>query len=120
MPETVTIAAVLSTFLVLGAVVTKSVDLIRNLVDKDDSLPKATWNFVALLVGVAYCVGWQIDAAASLLALVPALAEQSSRLTGVAGQVITGLLAGGAAGFLHELFDNLSSGASLKRSKASP
>jgi Na+/H+ antiporter NhaD/arsenite permease-like protein len=111
-------AAVLAAVLALGAVVTKSVDLVRNVIDRDDSLPPATWNVAAFLIGIIYCVGWQIDLSAAILALVPALAEQSSRLTGVAGQVLTGVLAGGAAGFAHELFDNLSAGAYKKRAEA--
>src|SRR3990170_3424650 len=98
-------AAVLTVLLAYGAVVTKTVDLARNLIDKNDSMPKATWNVAAFVIGVAYALGWQLDASVSILALVPALSEQADRLSGVAGQVLTGLLAGGAAGFLHEVFD---------------
>lgn len=118
MPEVTTFAGVLAAILVLGAAVTKTVDLARNLFDKDGSLPPATWSFLALAVGVAYCLGWQISLAPAIFALVPALAEHASRLTGIAGQVLTGLLAGGAAGFAHELFDNLSAGAKMKKSRA--
>jgi len=110
--------AVLAAILVLGAAVTKTVDLVRNTVDKDASMPPATWNVLAFVVGVAYCVGWQIDLSAAILGLVPSLADQTSRLTGVAGQVLTGLLAGGASGFAHDLFQNLSAGAAMKRTKA--
>ena len=92
-----------------AAVVTKTVDLIRNAIDEDDSLPKVTWNVTALVVGVGYCLGWQLDVTAAVLKLVPALAESSERLQGVAGQVISGLIVGGSAGFFHEVFDLISS-----------
>ena len=102
-------AIVLAALLAVGAVVTKTVDTVRNVVDKDDSLPKATWNIAAFVIGVGYCVGFQVDLSGAILSLVPALADHSDKLTGVSGQVFTGLLAGGAAGFAHELFDALSS-----------
>lgn len=89
-----------------GAVVTKSVDLVRNAIDRDNSFPAVTWNVVAFAIGVGYALGWQIDVTATLLDLVPAL--KGARLDGVAGQILTGLVMGGAAGFWHELFDSLS------------
>jgi hypothetical protein len=109
-------AGVLALLVMYGAVVTKTVDLVRNLLDKDDSWPKWSWNVAAFAVGVAYALGWQLDASASIAALVPALAEHAARLEGVAGQVLTGLLAGGAAGGLHEVFDALSGVASRAHS----
>jgi hypothetical protein len=111
-------AALLALFAGYGAVVTKSVDLARNLFDGTDSAPPWVWNVAAFAVGVAYALGWQLDASASILALVPALAENSERLQGVAGQVLTGLLAGGAAGGMHEVFDALSGVASQTHSRA--
>lgn len=101
-------AVVLASLLAVGAVVTKTVDFIRNLADPDDSYPKWVWNLAAFAVGIAYCLGFQVDLSGAILALVPALVPHSDRLTGVAGQVFTGLLAGGAAGFAHEVFDALS------------
>ena len=50
-----------------------------------------------------------LDVSALILALVPRLTEHADALTGLPGQVLTGLLAFGAAGFLHEAFDALSS-----------
>jgi hypothetical protein len=111
-------AGVLAAIIILGAAVTKSVDLVRNAVDKDATMPPVTWNILAFVVGVAYCVGWQIDMTPAIISLIPSLADQSSRLSGVSGQVLTGMLAGGASGFAHDLFQNLSAGAALKRAKA--
>jgi len=99
--------AVLATLTALSLMVTKGVDFLRNMLDEGDSYPKYVWNAAAFGVGIAYCVGWQVDVSASVIALVPALAEQSSRLEGVAGQVLTGLIIGGFAGFFHELLDAL-------------
>lgn len=110
--------AVLASFAVVALLVTKSVDTIRNLIDKDDSMPKVTWNVVAFAVGVAYCVGWQVDLSASAIALVPALAAHADRLHGITGQVLTGLLAGGFAGFWHEALDALSGVASRAHAAA--
>jgi hypothetical protein len=112
--------AVMATFTVLGATVTKVTDFIRNVFDKGDTWPKWSWNVVPLVAGVAMCVGWQIDQSSSLIALVPALARNADRLQGVAGQVLTGLLLGGFAGFLHELFDALSGIATRAHAAAGP
>jgi hypothetical protein len=94
--------------LAYGAVVTKSTDFIRNIFDKGDTAPKWVWNVVPLVLAVAYAIGWGLDASAAILALVPALADNADALTGLPGQILTGLLAFGAAGFLHEAFDALS------------
>ena len=94
--------------LAYGAVVTKSTDFVRNVIDSGDTLPKWVWNVVPLVIAVGYAIGWQLDASAALLALVPALAKNATALEGFPGQVLTGLLAFGAAGFLHEAFDALS------------
>lgn len=95
-----------------GATVTKVVDLIRNAVDRTNKLPAVTWNVAALAVGVAAALGWRLDVTAHAFAAIPAL--QNTRLTGISGQILTGLTFGGAAGFFHEFFDYLSS-----RAKAS-
>jgi hypothetical protein len=94
--------------LAYGAVVTKSTDFVRNVIDKGDTFPKWVWNVAALVIAVAYAVGWQLDASAAILALIPAMAKNATALTGFPGEVLTGLLAFGAAGFLHEAFDALS------------
>lgn len=94
----------------LSVAVTKAVDFLRNLVDGDDSLPKVTWNVVAFAVGVGLAVGWQFNLMVPLIQAVPALAH-TTRLTGVAGQVLTGLAIGGMAGFWHEKLDSWSASA---------
>lgn len=102
-------AVVLATVGLLAAGVTKATDMVRNLVDKRDTLPKWTWNVVPFGIGIAYAVGWHHNVTADLAALVPALAEKGVLLVGVGGEIVTGLIIGGAAGGLHELFDALSS-----------
>jgi len=111
-------AVVIAAFAALSLTVTKSVDLARNLFDGNATAPPVTWNVVALVIGVAYCLGWQIDLSAQVLSLVPALAPHSARLAGVTGQVLTGFLAGGGAGFFHELLDALSGVAKRARAQA--
>jgi hypothetical protein len=102
-------AVVLATVGLLAAAVTKATDLVRNLVDKRDKLPKWTWNVVPFGIGIAYAVGWHHNVTQDLAALVPALADKGVLLVGVAGEIVTGLVIGGAAGGLHEVFDALSS-----------
>ena len=111
-------AAVIASVGTLSLVVTKTVDFIRNLVDKDDSAPTYVWNLAALGVGLGFALGWQIDLSASVAALVPALAVHADRLSGIAGQVLTGFALGAAAGFWHELLDALSGVASRAHAAA--
>jgi hypothetical protein len=109
--------AVLGTIGALGLTVTKCVDLIRNLIDKQDTYPKYVWNIVALVVGLAFALGWQLNIAGSITALIPALKNAS--ISGTAGQVLTGVIIGGSAGFFHELLDALSGVATtLQKPKA--
>jgi len=103
----------------LSLTVTKVVDFIRNLPwFKDKWLGSWVWNAVALIVGLALCLGWQISIAGPLVALVPALAQHASSFTGVAGQILTGLVIGGGAGFFHDLLHALSAVASRNDSIA--
>jgi len=67
------------------------------------------WNVVALVVGLAFALGWQLNAAIALVGLVPALAEHATAVSGVSGQILTGFIIGMGAGFWHELLDSLSS-----------
>jgi hypothetical protein len=85
----------------LAVGVTKAVDLTRNLVDKNDSLPKFTWNIEAFVLGVGLAVGWAYNLVAAVAHQVPALST-STALDGTAGQIITGLAIGAMAGFWHE------------------
>jgi hypothetical protein len=101
-------AVVLAVIGGLSLTVTKVVDLIRNLVDQNDSAPKWVWNVAAFGVGVAFCLGWEKNLTADLMRLVPALARDTDGLGGVLGQVVSGFMLGGFAGFGHELLDRLS------------
>ena len=95
----------------LSLTVTKAVDFFRNVLDKQDTFPKYIWNILALVIGLALCVGWNINLAEGAVRLVPALEQGgiSSSLTGTAGSILTGLVVGMASGFWHELLDALSS-----------
>lgn len=93
--------ALLATALPLAVLVTKAVDTTRNLIDKDDKLPKATWNVAAFVFGLALALGWQFNLASALAAVVPSL-QNTTSLDGVAGQLLTGLAIGAMASFWHE------------------
>ena len=95
----------------LSLTVTKVVDFFRNVLDKNDTFPKWVWNLVALVVGLAFCLGWNINLAEAAVRLVPALEQGGvgSTLTGTAGTILTGAVVGMSAGFWHELLDALSS-----------
>lgn len=90
-----------------AAVVTASVNVLRGIADKDHTWPNWALDLVALAVGVGYALGWSVDLSAQAFALVPALAGDTSRLTGVAGQVLTGLAFGAGATFLAKAFNAL-------------
>jgi hypothetical protein len=96
---------ILALISVLSLAVTKSVDFVRNAFDKAGTAPKWVWNVAALAIGVGYCVGWQLDITEAILSKIPALADDADRLAGLPGQILSGLLAGGGAGFWHELLD---------------
>ena len=91
----------------LSLVVVSSLYIVRSIVDKEGKIPSVAWNVLALVGGVAYCLGWQINITGAALALVPALAGHASRLTGVSGQILTGLTVGAFSGFFHEVLDAL-------------
>lgn len=93
----------------LSLTVTKVVDLIRNLIDAQATYPKWIWNVAALVVGLAFALGWEVNVAAQIVVLIPALAGEASRVAGVSGQILTGFIIGMSAGFWHELLSALSS-----------
>jgi hypothetical protein len=99
-------AAVVGVIGALSLGVTKVVDFLRNVLDKADTYPKYVWNIVAFVVGIAFAVGWHQNITEQLTALVPALADV--QVDGVPGEIITGIVIGGFAGFWHELLDALS------------
>lgn len=103
----------------LPIIVTKVTDMIRNALDTKrpdgtSRFPKVTWNVVPFLVGVAITLVYQLDYHDLIQGLPPGL----QHLTGVGGQIITGLGLGAVASGWHELFDSLSSFAKAKRAQA--
>lgn len=109
---------VIATLAALSLTVTKIVDFFRNLLDAGNKYPRWAWNVAGLVIGLVFALGWQINVAAALMALVPALAEHSADLDGVSGQVLTGFIIGMGAGFWHELLDALSSVATKNQALA--
>jgi hypothetical protein len=94
----------------MSLTVTKVVDFFRNVFDRSGALKGSwVWNAVALGVGLAFALGWQLNVAEALVGLVPALASHTGMVSGVSGQVLTGFVVGLGAGFWHELLDALSS-----------
>jgi hypothetical protein len=95
----------------LAAIVTKLVDLVRKF-DTGDTWPKSIWIVLSMVFGILIALIWQVDALAELGV------SASSRLQGVAGQVLTGILVGGFGSGWHEVFDALSSAAKSARANA--
>jgi hypothetical protein len=94
----------------LSVGVTKIVDTVRNLFgSKEANVPKAVWNILALVVGVAFALGFELNLFEALAAAIPALKPDIA--AGSAGQVLTGLSIGAMAGFWHEKMDQWSSSA---------
>ena len=96
-------------------IVTKSIDLLRELVDKSNRAPAWVWILGAFAVGVVYCVGWQVDLTGGAVSLVPALAGRS--LSPLAGQIVTGLAFGAGADAWHKVLANLSAGTAAKQAR---
>lgn len=92
---------------VFAVIVTKTVDLIRNLFDNPE-LPKWLWNIAALGLGIAMALAWQIN-------MLDNYSDENSIVQGVFGRVLTGIAIGGTSSGYHELFDVFSSTA--KRAK---
>lgn len=96
--------ALLAAIVAGSLVVTTTVDVLKHLLAKV-RLPQGTWTLSGFVVGVAYCIGWQLDLSAQAMQLIPTL--QTHRLTGVAGQVLTGLVLGTFSRYSHEILDAL-------------
>jgi hypothetical protein len=96
----------------LAIMVTKTVDTLRNLTPDTDR--KWVWNIAAFTIGVAYCLLFGMNLAGEV-AFQPAVA---GALTGVWGQVLTGLAIGATASFWHEQLDRTSSRAKEARANA--
>lgn len=101
-------AVLLATIVALALTVTKVVDFVRNAFDKGGTAPKWTWNVAALVVGLAFALGWSLNVAVDAARLVPALADQAERLSGISGEILTGFIIGMGAGAWHEILDALS------------
>jgi hypothetical protein len=103
-------AGMLSAFLVLAVpiaiTITKSVDFLRNTLDKADRAPKWIWNVAAFGIGIAYCLLFEVNFHHTMEGLHPQVAEL---MTGTWGQVVTGIGIGAMAGFWHEKLDEWSS-----------
>lgn len=98
--------------------VTKVVDFLRNLIDPAGTrVPKVGWNVAAVVVGVAFCLGWGFNPFEALVQSIPALQESSS-FEGAGGEIFSGLVVGGMAGFWHEKLDQWSSSAKASRAAA--
>lgn len=95
---------------IFAMVVTKTVDLIRNVVGSfvEGVVPKATWNVAALGLGVAMALTWRVN-------MLDNYSDPHSVVQGTFGQILTGLAIGGVSSGYHEFFDLLSSTA--KRAK---
>ena len=121
MPDFAGFAGFVAALSALSLGVTKAVDFIRNIVDPNANLKGSwIWNAVAFVAGVALCLGWQLNLAPMLVGLVPALADKATALGGTSGQILTGLLVGGSAGFWHELLSALSSVQTKNEALATP
>ena len=92
----------------LAVGVTKIVDTVRNLFgDAQARVPKVAWNILALVVGVLFALGFELNLFDALAAAIPAI--KGDIAAGTAGQVLTGLSIGAMAGFWHEKMDEWSS-----------
>lgn len=111
---------VLTAFLVaalpLAVTVTKVVDLVRNLVDPTDKLPKVLWNVLALVIGVLVALGFEVNLFAPIAAAIPALKDWTPDST--MAEILTGLSIGAMAGFWHEKMDQWSSAAKAAKRAA--
>jgi len=95
---------------VFSMLITKVVDLLRNIVGPviGPYVPKWTWNAAPLGLGIAMAIAWRINA-------LDNYSDPTSVVQGVFGQVLTGLAMGGTSSGYHELFDVLSSTAKRAR-----
>src|SRR4051812_27395110 len=87
---------------VFAMVITKTVDVIRNVLEPltGGRIPKASWNALALILGVVMALVWDIN-------LLDNYSDPASVVQGSFGQILTGLAIGGASSGYHELFDVL-------------
>lgn len=90
----------------LALVVEKVVSFIRNALDPTGKFPTYVWNLLAMIVGIAFALGWQLNLAPAVLAQIPAF-DGSSALSGTSGQILSGLAIGASAGFAYGILQAL-------------
>lgn len=103
MEETVGAVAAVAT---VGLILTKIVDMLRNMIDADGTKPKWLWNVISLALGVGAAFIWGLDATGL---------ATDTEIQAWAGQLLTGLALGATASGWHEVLDNISAGATAKR-----
>jgi hypothetical protein len=90
-----------------ATIVTKAVDMLRNMLDPGGTFPKWIWNAVAFALGIVVALIWKINLLDNF---------GGAGIHGFSGQLMTGLAIAGSASGYHELFDTLS--AQAKKAKA--
>ena len=80
--------------------ITKIVDIVRGVLDKEDKWPGWVWIVVALIVAIGLSLAFQINIVGGFFKELPAFAN-SDALDGVWGQVLTGLGLAGASSYWH-------------------
>ena len=116
------IAAIAALILIAGPMavgVAKITDLVRNVGDAANTWPKWVWNVVPMVIGIAVCVGWSINLMEAVVAAIPALADKAGTQE-LAGEVITGVIVGGMAGFWHDKMDAWHAWAVSRRATTTP
>jgi len=106
--DTQAIVGVFTAFVIavgpLAILTERGVAVLRMLFGKlAEKAPSWFWIVLAFIVALVICLGWQYNLIATLAHSIPAMADQST-FDGVAGQVLTGLCVGAAAGVWHEKF----------------
>ena len=82
----------------LALAVEKTVSAIRHVVDPNGKVPTVAWNLVSFAVGIGAAVGWHRTIVPAVFAAVPAL-QHSTALQGLSGEILSGAILGGLAGF---------------------
>lgn len=90
----------------LALTVEKIVSFVRNAVDSAGRFPTYVWNVLAMIVGVGFALGWQLNLTPAILGMIPRFAG-SSALSGTSGQILTGLAVGASAGFAYGVLQAL-------------
>ncbi len=113
------IAGLVVTFGPLAIGLTKLVDGIRSIVDRTPESPWPDWVWIvtAFVIGIAVCVGFEINVADALIQQVPVF-NGSTLLEGVWGSVFTGAGMAGMASYWHNNMKLKSSRAAESKANA--